>query len=171
MKERALSSFSTKHFTNVARFQMIETSFKIFKDYPLFGIGDIDVKEIYLQHAVPIETHEGGHLHNNFAQVLACFGAFGFIAFMLLFVFLFMLLIKNYNFVKSDDNMKILATISIMIFFAFHFSGLFEWNFGDQEIAILLWFSMGLSMLSKKLFLSSLANCDKHNNLNIGRYL
>jgi hypothetical protein len=56
--------------------------------------------------------------------------------------------------VKKDENLRILATIPIMIFFAFHFNGLFEWNFGDQEIAILFWFSMGLSILSKKLFLN-----------------
>jgi len=162
IKERGLSSFSTTHTSNVTRFHMIETGFKIFQDYPVFGIGDIDVKKTYIQYTVPLEPHEGGHLHNNFMQILVCLGAFGFIIFILLFVFLFVLLIKNYNFVKNDDNLKILALIPIMVFFAFHFSGLFEWNFGDQEIAILFWFSMGLSMLSKKLFLNSTENYNKH---------
>lgn len=156
IKDRALSSFDPSHPSNITRIRMIETGFKIWQDYPIIGIGDIDVKETYLKYTVPIERHEGGHLHNNFMQILVCFGLFGFVIFVLLFISLFIFLVKNFIIVKQDEDLKILALIPIMVFFAFHLNGLFEWNFGDQEIAILLWFSMGFSMVSKKLFLKKM---------------
>jgi hypothetical protein len=31
--------------------------------------------------------------------------------------------------------------------------GLFEWNFGDHEIAVLLWFTVGLALVAQRLAL------------------
>ncbi len=33
----------------------------------------------------------------------------------------------------------------------FHVNGLFEWNFGDAEIAMLLWMTVGLALASKSI--------------------
>lgn len=155
IKDRALSSFDPNHPSNRTRIHMVETGFRIFKDYPVVGIGDIDVKKLYLQYTVPFDKDEGGHLHDNFIQILVCFGAFGFIIFALLFISLLIFLIKNFILVRNDEDLKILAIIPIMVFFAFHLNGLFEWNFGDQEIAILLWFTMGISVISRNLYLKN----------------
>ncbi len=152
-KDRALSSFDPNHPSNRTRIHMIETGFRIYKDHPVFGIGDIDIKQTYLQYTVPFDKDEGGHLHNNFIQILVCFGSFGFIIFVLLFISLFIFLLRTYRLVKGDEDLKMLALVPIMVFFAFHVNGLFEWNFGDQEIAILFWFSMGFSLISRNLYL------------------
>jgi len=151
IKERALSSFDPNHPSNRTRIHMITTGFEIFKDYPIFGIGDIDVKNIYLRYTIPYEKAEGGHLHNNFMQILVCLGLFGLIIFVLIFVFLFIYLSKNYKYVEKNEELKLLSIIPIIVFVAFHVNGLFEWNFGDQEIAILFWFTMGLSQIGKNL--------------------
>ncbi|HEY9188528.1 MAG TPA: O-antigen ligase family protein [Ignavibacteria bacterium] len=151
IKERALSSFDPNHPSNRTRIHMITTGFEIFKDYPIFGIGDIDVKNIYLRYTIPYEKAEGGHLHNNFMQILVCLGLFGLIIFVLIFVFLFIYLFKNYKYVEKNEELKLLSIIPIIVFVAFHVNGLFEWNFGDQEIAILFWFTMGLSQIGKNL--------------------
>ena len=41
---------------------------------------------------------------------------------------------------------KKIAITSLSIFTAFLINGLFEWNFGDQEIMILVWLSIGLAI-------------------------
>ena len=119
-KERALSSFDPFHPSNRTRVHMVETGLQIFKDYPVVGIGDVDIKKIYLQYTVPLDRDEGGHLHNNLIQILVCFGSFGFIIFALLFISLFIFLIKNFILVKKDEDLKILLLyflLSYIIYF------------------------------------------------------
>jgi len=154
-KDRALSSFDPNHPSNRTRIHMVETGLRIFQDYPVVGIGDVDIKKLYLQYTVPYDKDEGGHLHNNLVQILVCFGAFGFAIFVLLFISLFVFLIKNFIMVRKDEELKILSIIPLMVFFAFHLNGLFEWNFGDQEIAITFWFTMGMSVISRNLYLKN----------------
>jgi putative inorganic carbon (hco3(-)) transporter len=151
-KQRALSGFDPNYEPNKPRIHMIETGWRIFQDYPLFGIGDTDVKKTYLRYTVPLEPNEGGHLHNNFMQILVTLGTFGFIAYITLFTVLLIYLIKTFNLTKGNPLSNSLSIIPIIVFFAFHLNGLFEWNFGDQEIAILLWFTMGLSVIARQIY-------------------
>jgi putative inorganic carbon (hco3(-)) transporter len=156
-KQRALSGFDPTYEPNKPRINMIQTGWKIFLDYPLFGIGDTDVKKTYIQYTTPLEPNEGGHLHNNFIQILVTLGGFGFLVYITLFTVLFIYLIRTYKITKDMPDAASLSIISIMVFFAFHLNGLFEWNFGDQEVAILLWFSMGLSAIARHISVNKIA--------------
>ncbi len=152
LKERALSIVDFNHPSNKSRIIMWETGIKIIKDYPIFGIGDTDIIKVYKNYK-PIEFHgEGSHLHNNFLQVLATIGIFGFAAWLALMFYIFFRQIKIYLFTKKYPVLNTLAAASIASMIAFQVSGLTEWNFGDFEFAAVLWFMLGLVFLAEKLY-------------------
>jgi O-antigen ligase len=145
LKERALSVFDPQHTSNRSRINMITTGWQMFLDRPIVGFGDVDLKKYYVEYTVPIDNSEGGHLHNNIMHLLVTLGLLGFIAVMILFIKIF---IRLYRFARNANDDWLLKGIAIGTFasyIAFHVNGLFEWNFGDHEVAVLLWFIVGIS--------------------------
>jgi O-antigen ligase len=123
---------------------MWTTGWRMFLDYPIVGTGDIDLKELYLQYTIPIDPDEGGHLHNNFVQLLVTLGIVGFMAVVAIFVRMVLYELSVFRQVRERPIAESIALGAIAIFIGFQINGLFEWNFGDQEIVVLLWFSLGL---------------------------
>ncbi|MBI4546850.1 MAG: O-antigen ligase family protein [Ignavibacteriae bacterium] len=149
--ERATSIFDPTLRSNLTRINMITTGWQMFLDFPVFGVGDIDLKKLYVTYTEPIDPAEGGHLHNNAMTLLVTLGVVGFIAVMALFVKIFLI---ERNIVQRVSNDWLYGSTSLGCFAAyigFHVNGLFEWNFGDHEIAVLLWFTVGLSLVSQRL--------------------
>ncbi len=144
LRSRALSIFDPSMTSNLTRIHMITTGWEMFLDRPLVGWGDIDLKQYYLTYTVPIDQAEGGHLHNNFMMLLVTLGIAGFAAIMLLFVKIFVLEWKVRLASKKHWLFGSLSLGCLASYIGFHVNGLFEWNFGDHEIAVLLWFSVGL---------------------------
>ena len=52
-------------------------------------------------------------------------------------------------------QLPLLFGMTLGAFAAFQIEGLFEWNFGDAEVVMLLWFSVGLALAGKRLAESS----------------
>jgi hypothetical protein len=52
---------------------------------------------------------------------------------------------------KHDWLLGSLSLGALASYAGFHIMGLFEWNFGDHEIAVLLWLTVGLSLASAKI--------------------
>ncbi|MBI3194820.1 MAG: hypothetical protein HYZ34_10205, partial [Ignavibacteriae bacterium] len=105
----------------------------------------------YITYTTPIDDAEGGHLHNNFMMLLVTLGAVGIIATMTLFIKIFMF---EYDAVKSTSEHWLYGSIALgclASYIGFHINGLFEWNFGDHEIAVLLWLTVGLTLAVKNL--------------------
>jgi O-antigen ligase len=150
--QRATSIFDLTLPSNLARIHMITTGWQMFLDYPLFGTGDIDLKELYVTYREPIDSAEGGHLHNNFMMLLVTLGAVGFTIVTALFVKIFLVergIVQRLH----DDWLYGSATLGCFAgYIGFHVNGLFEWNFGDHEIAVLLWFTVGFVLASQKLY-------------------
>jgi O-antigen ligase len=148
---RAASIFDPTLTSNVARLHMISTGWRMFLDYPVFGTGDIDLKSLYVTYTEPIDFAEGGHLHNNFMTLLVTLGIVGFTAVMALFVKIFLLEYSIVQRLRGDWLYGTAALGCFAAYIAFHVNGLFEWNFGDHEIALLLWFTIGLALVSRNL--------------------
>ena len=150
-KSRAASIVDPTMTSNLTRIHMIATGWRMFLDRPLFGLGDIDLKVYYVTYIVPIDPGEGGHLHNNLMTLLVTIGGVGLLATGALFVKIF---IEELRSVRETSGDWFLGSISLGAFaayVAFHVNGLFEWNFGDHEIAVLLWFTVGLALVSRGL--------------------
>ncbi len=143
---RLFSIFDPNHNTNMERLTQWGIGLKILSDYPIFGVGDIDLKKIYSEYKEYYHKENFGHLHNNYVHVLVILGIFGFAVFIFLLYKILMLNIKIYGSLKERSFASSFALGTIGVFTAFLISGLAEWNFGDQEIITMVWFTVGLNI-------------------------
>jgi O-antigen ligase len=152
LRERAESIVNPTMHSNLTRIHMITTGWKMFLDRPVFGFGDVDLKKYYVTYIVPIDDAEGGHLHNNFMTLLVTLGGFGCLIVMSLFIKILLMELKAVRLTSSHWLYGNIAMGCFAAYVGFHVNGLFEWNFGDHEIAVLLWFSVGTALVSQRLY-------------------
>ncbi|HEX3074521.1 MAG TPA: O-antigen ligase family protein, partial [Ignavibacteriales bacterium] len=138
--------------SNFGRLAFWEAGWKMFKDNPFFGVGDIDLANLYKQYKHPYNKEIQGHMHNNYVHILVILGAAGFIILMSLFVKIFLLLWKNYRTLREESFLSTIALGALGCYAAFLVSGLTEWNFGDHEIVTLLWTAIGLSLAAMNIY-------------------
>jgi O-antigen ligase len=129
----------------------IKVAFRIFQNYPIFGVGNIDFNELYKKYREPFDKYTYGHLHNNYTHILATLGIFGFVIFILLLIKIFFIHIETIRISQNKNFYNVLAKGLFAAFIGICTSGLFEYNFGDHEIATMLWFTVGLSLTIQKL--------------------
>jgi len=143
---RLLSFFDPYLPQNFTRLALWRGGWEIFKDYPLFGVGDIGIEKYYVKYKRPFDKEIHGHLHSNYFHFLATLGLFGFLALSYLFI---MIIIKIVRIYKSTKGIPFIASYSLGALAAFVsilISGLSELNFWDQEIATLIYFTVGLNI-------------------------
>lgn len=157
LRDRAYSIIDPTHKYNVGRMHMWTTGLKIFNDHPIIGVGDIDLQRIYARYKSPDDIEPGGHLHNNILMWLVTLGIVGCVVLVALFVKIFLVELQIWKRTRHHWIAGSLALGAIAVMVGFHINGLFEWNFGDQEIMILLWTSVGLSLAAKR-YVSELPN-------------
>jgi O-antigen ligase len=143
---RLLSFFDPYLPQNFTRLALWRGGWEIFKDYPLFGVGDIGIEKYYVHYKRPYDKEIHGHLHNNYFHFLATLGLFGFLAIMFLFI---MIIVKISRIYKSTKGKAFIASYSLGALAAFVnilVAGLSELNFWDHEIATLIYFTVGLNI-------------------------
>lgn len=158
VKERIMSIADMNHPSNHSRFVMWETGLKMIKDNPIIGIGDVDIKKAYEQYKKPELHGEGSHMHNNVIQIALTTGLLGLAAWLIWMGYIFFRQIKLYISSKHNQFLSLMAVVSIASMFAFQVSGLTEWNFGDAEFAVVIWFNLGLGFIAYKLNTNFLGN-------------
>jgi len=147
VKKRALSVFDPHHPNNVERTYMWKAGLEMMRDYPLTGVGDMDLGELYAKYKPPEAKEQHGHLHNNFIMFGVTLGVPGLVVFLALFIRIFIRELQIYFSVPAREwLLKGVALGSLTAFVGFQVNGLFEWNFGDAEIAMLLWLTVGLAL-------------------------
>lgn len=145
-QSRLLGIFDPNHPSNANRFAFWLAGIKIFKDYPIFGVGDIDLQKLYKQYKRPFDKEIQGHLHNNFFHILATLGLFGLLAVLYLF---YKIILIDFNIYKAAKYKPFISSYSLgalAAFCGFLISGLTELNFWDHEITTLIWFTFGLNV-------------------------
>jgi len=145
-RNRALSIADVREESNASRFQMISTGWEMFLDRPVFGWGDIGLRNYYITYVTPLTPGEGGHLHNNFMESLVTLGVPGFLAVIFLFWKIAALMFRT---ARNTDNGifgQALGSGVLAAYAGFHVLGFFEYNFGDHEVMVLLWFMTGLAV-------------------------
>ena len=145
-QSRLLAIFDPYHPANANRISFWRAGIEMFKDNPIFGVGDIDLANLYRQYKRPFDKEIQGHLHNNFFHVLATLGLFGLLAVIYLFFNVILIDIKIYRAVIDKPFMASYALGSLAAFCGFLVSGLTELNFWDHEITTLIWFTLGLNI-------------------------
>ncbi|GJQ63889.1 MAG: hypothetical protein SCALA702_29420 [Melioribacteraceae bacterium] len=142
---RLTSIFDPYLRSNFVRLSLWKAGWEMFLDHPLFGVGDIDLAELYVKYKSPYAKEIQGHLHNNYIHILAILGITGFVVIMWLLGKIFILNMKIYQTFRDKEFLGSLALGSAGCFVSFLVSGLTEWNFGDHEIITMIWFITGLN--------------------------
>ena len=144
--DRVKNMFDPTWRTNAKRIFWWSVGIEIFKDNPVFGIGDVSTSNKFKEYAPPGTTEFAGHMHNNFIHIAVTLGMVGLAAFIYMITSIFVALFKNLTKIKIRGPSGAAVVIAISSFIAFNVNGLFEWNFGDAEIIMLAWFFIGMSL-------------------------
>jgi O-antigen ligase len=151
-RERMLSSFDPAyttdvggtHVTNLERTYMWKAGLAMFRDHPLTGVGLEDLHPIYDRYKPPAAREPAGHLHSVYIQIAATMGVVGLAAFAWLYVSLF----RTARGGVSLRSRGLGAGVRLGVIGAlagFLVAGLFEWNFGDEELLDLLYTLVGIA--------------------------
>ncbi|MBC8283448.1 MAG: O-antigen ligase family protein [Nitrospinae bacterium] len=127
---------------------------EIFKDHPVTGCGFKCVDSIYSQYPDPTGyIVELRGMHNNIFQLLVDTGIVGLGTWLSIWAAFFIEVFKRWKALaleKSQDNAAgILMGVSAAVL-AFIVGGCFESSLYDSEVAMLLYFLMGLSLTTTK---------------------
>ncbi len=144
--DRIASIVDPNHPDNVSRLMMWTAGWRIFMDHPFVGVGDIDLGMLMRQYADPGYPGLWGHMHNIAMQFLVTLGIVGAAAVAALFVKIARVEWRIYKSVRGEWFSGSLVLGSLAVFVGFQVNGLTEWSFGDQEVVILLWLTLGLSL-------------------------
>jgi O-antigen ligase len=131
---RFISVFDTKQESNLDRIRMVQAGVEIIRDYPLFGVGPANIKQIYplyRMHDAP--RYRVPHLHNNVVQIWAERGVVALVAYALLLFFFVRECVRAW-----PGPARRWAQAGIAVAAALTCAGMFEFNFGDTEVFYLM---------------------------------
>ncbi len=156
-KERASSAFDPRSGWNVERVHLWTAGWRMFREHPITGVGLQDLRPLIERYRSPDAHETHGHLHSVYAQIGATMGVVGLLAFAWLAVGLYraagrrlranLRLGANGAASRSGaDGIGIgLRLAAVAALTGFLVAGLFEWNFGDEELLDFLFVLVGLA--------------------------
>jgi putative inorganic carbon (HCO3(-)) transporter len=144
-RARVTSMWDPTYRTNVQRLEMLRGGWGIIRDHPWVGVGTMDLADTYRRYMPPGAVFVHGHLHNIFLHVTATTGLVGLAAFLYLLVSFFRLVIGNLRRTLAPPERAVaIGTLGALT--GFIVNGLFEWNFGDAEVVMLLYLLVGCNL-------------------------
>jgi O-antigen ligase len=149
MKARALSIFSLDSYGNKLRFEYVGAGLKIIRDFPLHGTGPDTVDLVFQdpKYGLSSEARRNVHLHNNIIQIAAERGIPALVAWL---AFVGWASVSLLGLLKNRDPAifpyAAAGTAALLAFFA---AGLFEYNFGDSEVIVLLFYLITLPFAAR----------------------
>jgi O-antigen ligase len=145
-RTRAWSAFDPHEPFNLQRTYMWQSGLAMFRDHPLTGVGPGGMKEIYDRYRPPQATERAGHLHSVPVQILASMGLAGLVAFVLLYGSLF----ACAGLGRRGTGMAAAVRLGVTaLLVGFLVNGLFEWNFGDEELLYPLFVLCGMAWAAR----------------------
>jgi O-antigen ligase len=148
---RIQSIVDPHHPENVMRIFIWTAGWRVFLHSPVVGVGDIDLGDLLRQFADPGYLGLWGHMHNVLLQFLVTLGVLGTIAVGALFIRLVVVEWRIYRRTQDDWLSSSVALGGLAVFTAVMVHGLTEWTFGDQEIALFLWTTLGFALAAGRL--------------------
>jgi O-antigen ligase len=140
MKKRALSIFSSHGYSNSERIEYFKAGIKIIKENPWLGTGPHTVSKVfqYPEYGLSEQAKRNVHLHNNMVQLAAERGLPALAAWLAFLGWALVALMRLFR--KDDPSLKAAAAAALAVVVALFVAGFFEYNFGDSEITVLLYF-------------------------------
>lgn len=146
IRERARTAFDLA--ANIPRTQIWRANLDMARERPLLGWGYGSYKHIRqpFYDRYP-EADTTAHAHNDFLQTLVDGGALALAAFVALFARILVIGGRGYRaMTAADEPARSLAIAAWLAVVGFLIGGLTQYNFGDAEVVVCLWFTVALSM-------------------------
>lgn len=158
LRERAESIVVVKSDVNIDRLKTWRTALEMIKHRPLLGVGTGNFRSEMEQYRKPDGPRSHSHAHNTLLQVSAENGLIGLVAYLYIWVIFFGEMIRGLKSrTRSFTRGVTVGVIGAIV--GFHIAGLFEYNLGDSEVAIMMWFLVGLGLAAR-------AGCFDHQTQN-----
>ena len=167
VKRRILGMVKGDDYNFLVRLALWKGGWEIFKDYPLTGCGfhcvdlvftNLNVDSPYPDPTGFIKRYRG--MHNNFVQLAVDTGILGLSAWLGIWVCFFRLLYKRATALKGKPDSQWVICGSAAAAIAFLAGGIFETNFYDTEITMVLYFIMALPFAGSQNFKSKVSEGD-----------
>jgi O-antigen ligase len=150
-RERLQSAFDPHHPMNLERTYMWDAGQRMFHDHPLTGVGLQDLHSIYDRYRSPQAHERAGHLHSVPVQIAATMGIVGLLAFAALYLALLNCAASGLREMLRTPAVETGLRVGVLAgLIGFLVAGLFEWNFGDEELLFLLFTLAGLAWSARR---------------------
>lgn len=126
------------------------TSFEIFLDHPITGIGFGSFNQLYA-HYLRIPSEIFGHAHNDFLNVAVNAGIIGLIPFVWIWITIWRNLKKKFS-QTEDKYTKSMLKAGLVITSAYLVAALFQCYYFDAIDFMILFFVLGLAEVSDKIW-------------------
>jgi O-antigen ligase len=120
-------------------------SLEMISDHWLLGIGMGNYRSVMDQYRERYGAVSHAHAHNTLLQITTETGLLGLAAYLAIWFVFFKEVFVTFR-SSTDPMTRGLAAGSFGALVGFHVAGLFEYNFGDSEVAMMMWFMVGLGM-------------------------
>ena len=132
------------------RVLMWKAGLQMAREFPVLGVGTDMVKPLYPDYRLPgAKRPTVGHLHNSPLQVTVERGTLGLAAWIWIWVSFFFLGTKTLKNLPQGPGYE-MGAASLAAVAAFLTAGLFEYNFGDSEVVMLIYFVMALPFIAQR---------------------
>ncbi len=143
--DRGASIFSLDNPTNVDRLAMAVTGLKIIRTHPWLGIGPGLMERVYPAWRVDWAVQETNpHLHNDILQIAAERGILGLVAWAWLMASICLGAWRVLRYAGPFGEGGPEARAALAALAAFLTMGMFEYNFSDSEVVMILLFIVAL---------------------------
>lgn len=147
LRVRALSIVDPAHPGNAGRISLWKSGMTALSDRPWTGVGLADHYMLIEGYRRPDAGFHAGHFHNNLVQVAVSTGLVGLFAYVAWMGIAGTLLVQATARTGWGRGLVALA-----VWVAFQVHGMFDWSFGDAEVAnqFFLWTGLGLAALGPR---------------------
>jgi O-antigen ligase len=150
-RARLYSIFDPHHPWNQQRVYMWDAGRRMFLDHPWTGVGLQDLHPLYDRYRAAGSTERAGHLHNVFVQIAATMGVAGLAAFGWLYASFLRAAAAGMRAQLRRRGLAAGVRLGVLAALAgFLAAGLFEWNFGDEELLYPLYMLVGLAWAARR---------------------
>ena len=145
-RDRLNSAFDPHHPMNLERTYMWDAGIRMFKDHPITGVGLADLHPVYDRYRSAASHERAGHLHSVPVQIAATMGLVGLLAYAALFIALLLCATTGLRPMLRAPSLETGLRVGVLAALCgFFVAGMFEWNFGDEELLYFLFTLAGLA--------------------------
>jgi O-antigen ligase len=135
-------------WSNLGRIRIWRTTADVIATAPVLGVGDGNYRAAMAPYLARYGAKAHSHPHNALLQQWATKGLIGLAAYIAIWFVFFHATVRALPRAQGLERGLLAGGIAAVT--AFHLNGLFESNFNDSEVAMMLWFIVGIVLWARQ---------------------